>query len=259
MKKFTLKFAAIFIAAVLSGCSAGAGTEPGGKPATTTAAETSAEEITSTAAVTTTTAEITTEVITSTSKEKKTAETVPLPNQEEITPLEIIHLVPETDYSELEATSTILMSYCPIVDVFPKILLMLLQENNSSPTETIIKGWGCYPSAFIKKFEDNKYPEFLIDLTGCEPETMYNQIDNGLPVAVWVTSALQPPVIMEETDDYKLYTPNECYVMVGHSTTHVMLYSVIKNDYFEFDKITFEKVFEELGSMALTVNPGANQ
>lgn len=276
MKKFLNKITSILLAVcmffMLSACNTTTGTEV--PTITTTTAKTTATTVTTTMPVEKDNVEevITTDdsivipdsttsevlppwLLTRPSSESNTTTIVP---DDDINILPLYLVVTATSYSEYEAIAMLLGTAFDMNFIDGSTISIYFQDlDNGNPEESRVKGWGCFPSAFIYALDDSMYTS-LVDLTGCHAEDLYSYIDKGIPVAVWVTEELNDlEFIMESDSGHKLYGPKECVVLAGYSDSSVVVWSVIEEDYVTYDRNLFEQRFEEMGSMALVVDPNS--
>lgn len=186
--------------------------------------------------------------------------------EEEIVPIEIVATVEAFDLpTELTA---IYMLFASSFEEFrsvgysPVNVMMAFDIKNVSPSTSFVRDWGCYPSAFIHvsqttgafKVNGINYGDYLVDLTGSDVETIYEYIDKGIPVAVWATKHLTKPEPQITTDSGEiLYGEKDCIILVGYNSSSVMYWSSLEGEYITYRKDFFERRYEEMGSMALTV------
>ncbi|MGN0617859.1 MAG: hypothetical protein ACI4J7_02435 [Ruminiclostridium sp.] len=102
-------------------------------------------------------------------------------------------------------------------------------------------------------FIDGLIPFEAVDLTDSSPEDLYKYIDNGVPVAVLVTSKLEEPSVFMENGDIVLLEPNEWVILVGYSDTMLRVWSPFSDNFVTCDRELFEQRYAEMGSQAFTV------
>ncbi len=188
---------------------------------------------------------------------------------EEIVPLEIEPWVSSNDavfkmngrttiISELSAISTLLRTiniwydYHSVSTTFKSGSTF----DNPLPTSSFIKNWGCYPEVIADSLNNDKLISERINvmpLSDFPATELYNLIDSGIPVMVWIIEELLPAELIAEAEGIKMYDPHETVILVGYSENQVMAWSPFQENYVTYNKADFENSYETLGSFALTV------
>lgn len=95
-----------------------------------------------------------------------------------------------------------------------------------------------------------------VNLTGSEPQVLYDSIRAGTPVVVWVTIGMVDREIsggwyVEGSDDYVEWaTMDHCVVMSGVDETTVTLNDPLSG-YLNYSKTVFEDIYAQRGSQAV--------
>lgn len=236
------------------------------KPTTTTVKETTAK--TTTTAVSTTTTETKTTV--------KKAEPV---KKRIMLYVKNIQQLPELPMGcEAVSGSIALQWYGFKVD---KFTLLEYQPMMEQPTKDGVWGdpnkvfvgnprthkWGCYSPVIKKAIEDyfkanmiNDYE--VVSLNGSKFTDLYQEIDDGNPIILWVTTRMQN---LEKGDTWKLedgssftWTLHEhCVCLIGYDTendTVIISDPYDSNGTVEYPRKTVEKVYKQLNNMALVIH-----
>lgn len=119
------------------------------------------------------------------------------------------------------------------------------------PINGFVSDWGCYPSYWVHLFSEEDW--YTDDLTSCETSVLYESIDNNVPVMVWITEYLRQPEEIYCSGNVTIYDPLECVILTAYTHDTVTVWSPIQNGYVEYKKKRFERIFEAMGSMALTI------
>lgn len=241
------------------------------KSTTTMVKETTAEETT---AKTTTTA-----VSTTTTETKTTVKKVEPVNKRIMLYVKNIQQLPELPMGcEAVSGSIALQWYGFKVD---KFTLLEYQPMMEQPTKDGVWGdpnkvfvgnprthkWGCYSPVIKKAIEDyfkanmiNDYE--VVSLNGSKFTDLYQEIDDGNPIILWVTTRMQN---LEKGDTWKLedgssftWTLHEhCVCLIGYDTENDTV--IISDPYdingtVEYPRKTVEKVYKQLNNMALVIH-----
>ena len=112
-------------------------------------------------------------------------------------------------------------------------------------------GTGAIMEAARNYLKDQGSLLYPIDLSGSRVEELYNLIDQGYPILVWVTISMQDRLTAEGW-----YTDNGVYVdwrsndhgavLIGYSETKILEADPLAG-IVEYDKAQFEKVYESRG------------
>lgn len=127
--------------------------------------------------------------------------------------------------------------------------------------------WGCYSPVIKKAIEDyfkaNMIDDYeVVSLNGSKFTDLYQEIDDGNPVIIWVTTSMQN---LEKGDTWKLedgssftWTLHEhCVCLIGYDTENDTV--IISDPYdingtVEYPRKTVEKVYKQLNNMALVIH-----
>ncbi len=128
-----------------------------------------------------------------------------------------------------------------------------------------INAYGCFAGVIVKCAEKFlatvRSREFeVIDLTGCEPDTLYRYVDKGYPVIVWATQNLVEVKrgaswIDKETKRIITWTANEhCMLLVGYDKKGkvVMVNDPLKGSC-TYSMELFEQRFADLEKQAIII------
>ncbi len=133
------------------------------------------------------------------------------------------------------------------------------KDNSYGCFAPVIKGTA--ESYFI--MVDNLHtgePEGFVsrNITGATPEQLYQQIENGLPVIVWVTQDLVAPspcgTWIIEGKQFTWMSPMHCVVLTGFDRENKKVYIAdpMKGNT-EYDMTLFEKRFKDMGSQGVVI------
>lgn len=229
---------------------------------------------------TTTTAKTTTTAVSTTTTETKTTVKKAEPvNKRIMLDVKNIQQLPELPMGcEAVSGSIALQWYGFNVD---KFTLLKYQPMMEQPTEDGVWGdpnkvfvgdprthkWGCYSPVIKKAIEDyfkanmiNDYE--VVNLNGTEFSDLYQEIDDGNPIILWVTTRMQN---LEKGDTWKLedgssftWTLHEhCVCLIGYDTendTVIISDPYDSNGTVEYPRKTVEKVYNQLNNMALVIH-----
>jgi uncharacterized protein YvpB len=123
--------------------------------------------------------------------------------------------------------------------------------------------YGCYAPVIEKTA--NRYISVsgsaltAKDITGTEFESLFDYIDNGMPVVVWATLDLQQghKSVTWNVNGQSLtwYTPEHCMVLTGYDydTSTVQVADPVHGDIRSYDMATFKNRYEALYKQAVII------
>ena len=128
------------------------------------------------------------------------------------------------------------------------------------------RGYGCFAPAIVKTA--NKYlteqgsKHKITDLSGCDSETLYNYVAEGIPVLVWATDGMIPPEYYESWYDNETgerldwYLNEHCFVLAGFNLDAgtVTMNDPIKG-IIDYNMAKFEQRFAEMHRQAAVILP----
>lgn len=131
-------------------------------------------------------------------------------------------------------------------------------------TPTSPRGVYVFPRGIIdsaQKYADAINKSYLTeDLSGLGEEEISTYINNGVPVLMWITIDLKPPVTkngwwIDGTDEYHdMFQNQHAVVLTAVDDTTITIMDPLKGTV-THDKTEFFTSYEQLGSMAMTVYP----
>ena len=128
------------------------------------------------------------------------------------------------------------------------------------------RGYGCFAPAIVKTankyISENGGGHQVIDLSGCDSETLYNYVADGIPVLVWATDGMIPPEYYETWYDRETgerldwYLNEHCFVLAGFNLDAgtVTMNDPIKG-IIDYNMAKFEQRFAEMHRQAIVVLP----
>lgn len=128
------------------------------------------------------------------------------------------------------------------------------------------RGYGCFAPAIVKTankyISENGGCHRVIDLSGCDSETLYNYVAEGIPVLVWATDGMIPPEYYETWYDSETgerldwYLNEHCFVLAGFNLDAgtVTMNDPIKG-IIDYNMAKFEQRFAEMHRQAVVILP----
>ncbi len=128
------------------------------------------------------------------------------------------------------------------------------------------RGYGCFAPAIVKTankyISENGGGHRVIDLSGCDSETLYNYVADGIPVLVWATDGMIPPEYYETWYDRETgerldwYLNEHCFVLAGFNLDAgtVTMNDPIKG-IIDYNMAKFEQRFAEMHRQAVVILP----
>ncbi len=128
------------------------------------------------------------------------------------------------------------------------------------------RGYGCFAPAIVKTankyISENGGGHQVIDLSGCDSETLYNYVADGIPVLVWATDGMIPPEYYESWYDKETgerldwYLNEHCFVLAGFNLDAgtVTMNDPIKG-IIDYNMAKFEQRFAEMHRQAVVILP----
>lgn len=120
-------------------------------------------------------------------------------------------------------------------------------------------GYGVYSPPIVKTI--NKYiPDGAEDLTGKSFEDLLSVIDSGRPVMVWTTIGQKEIKLTRiwytrNNEKFQWKAPEHAVLLTGYDDKYVYVNDPLKNQGTKYDRAIFEKRWEGMGKMAVTIKP----
>lgn len=100
-----------------------------------------------------------------------------------------------------------------------------------------------------------------LNMTGCNFKDLLTILDSKRPLIVWATINMKEPSINsvwydEQGEEVIWKIPEHAMVLVGYTETSIIVNDPLKGKKATYDKATFKKCWEAMGSQAITIkNP----
>ena len=168
------------------------------------------------------------------------------------------------NYLGYDISKTELANYLPITDFYSENGVYYSGNPNIEFCGTLEDGYGCYAGAIRKTllnyFSEIKERRKVVNLSGSDPEVLYNNVSEGRPVIVWITISMVEPAegthwIIKDTGKEFVWTKHEhCVVLIGYTKDTVILSDPY--DYrgeVEYSKELFEERYRQMFSQAIVI------
>ncbi len=163
-------------------------------------------------------------------------------------------------------------------------LLKYLPQNNTFTTKGGVKygpnpwttfvgkpdtdRYGCYAPVIVKTINsylsqlgNKKGDHMAADISGAPIESLYENIDNGTPVIVWVTIGMQEPVLSDSwflsdtNQSFQWIQKEHCMVLIGYDSTKAYFCDPLsKDNVVSYNKDLFEERYREMFMQSVAMN-----
>ena len=172
------------------------------------------------------------------------------------------------NYCGFNVTKMDMLKYLPIAEAPDANGVWVMQDEAYVGNPKSDTGYGCFYSVLGKALENYFKAENNTDYTVEYPDVhdfveLYEEIDKGNPVIVWVTTDMTNSKLSEKgwktefLDDYHCVINSHCLVLIGYDkekSTAIFSDPLNPNNTVEYPSKTVDDVFEQMTKQALVLH-----